>query len=111
MARGNSPMLQEIERKYATYYAKLFQARLDMTMQIVQDASCFAAHDVFQMGPGRAVDFCIAVRNYTNEMVHLIRDDQDDDEDFVYSKAKIDEKLKKIIGEKNFAPWEERYSK
>ena len=84
--------------------------RLNMAMQIVQDAACFAANDVFQMGQGRAPDFCFALRSYTNEMAHLIRDDQDDDKDFEYSRAKIDERMKRIVGKKNFAPWEERYS-
>lgn len=106
-----SPMLQKIEAKYAAYYAALFQAKLDMAMQIVQDAACMAAHDVFQMGPGRAADFCIKTREYANEMVHLIKDDQDDDREFVYAKAKIDEKLKRIVGEENFLPWEGRYTK
>ena len=111
MGRKGSPMLQQIEAKYATFYANLFQAKLDMAMQIVQDASCFAAHDVFQMGPGRAVDFCAKTREYANEMIRFIRDDQDDDEDFEYSKAKIDEELKRIVGAENFAPWEERYAR
>lgn len=105
----NSPMLQKIEAKHHAYYAALFHARLDMAMQIVQDAACFAAHDVFQMGAGRAPEFCASLRTYTNEMAHFIRDDQDDDRTFQYSKAKIDENLKKIVGEENFVPWSVRY--
>ena len=111
MPPKTNPTLQKIEAKYEAYYAKLFNAKLDMAMQMVQDAACFAAHDVFKMGPGRAVDFCIAIREYANEMVHLMRDDQKDDKEFVYTKAKVDEKLCRIVGKENFLPWELRYPK
>ena len=111
MPPKTNPMIQKIEAKYQAFYAQLFQAKLDMAMQMVQDAACFAAHDVLKMGPGRAVDFCIAVREYTNEMVHLMRDDQEDDRDYIYTRAKIDDKLCRIVGKENFLPWEQRYSR
>ena len=34
---------------------------------------------------------------------------QKDDKEFVYAKAKIDEKIRSIVGEKNFVSWEVRY--
>lgn len=39
----------------------------------------------------------------------MIVDDSKDDVEFVYTKAKVDEQIKAIVGEENFAPWEERY--
>ena len=111
MSRGHNPMLQQIEAKYAAYYAALYQAKLDMSMQVVQDAACFAANEVFQMGQGRAPDFCASIRDHTNNILRLMDEDLRDDGDFEYTKAKVDEKLKRIVGEKNFTPWEERYSK
>lgn len=39
----------------------------------------------------------------------MVVDDQKDDKEFVYSKAKIDEQIKLIVGNENFQPWEERY--
>lgn len=109
MAHKTNPMLQKIEAKYEAHYQALFQAKLDMAMQVVQDAACFAAHDMFKMGPGRAIDFCVAIRDYTNEMMKLMNSDLDDDQDYEYTKAKIDEALKCIVGEENFTPWEGRY--
>lgn len=44
-----------------------------------------------------------------NEMARMVVDDQKDDKEFVYSKAKIDEKILAIVGPENFQPWEERY--
>ena len=102
-------MVAKIEAKYKAYYEALFHTRVGMILQIGQDAGCFAANEVFKMGAGRAADYCVAYRESVNEMVKLIFEDQNDDKEFVYSKAKIDERLKAIVGEKNFAPWEERY--
>ena len=111
MPPKTNPMLRKMEAKYEAYYQNLFQAKLDQSMQMVQDAACFAAHDMFKMGPGRAVDFCAAIRDYANEMIKLMSYDLDDDQDYEYTKAKIDEALKRIVGEENFAPWEVRYAK
>lgn len=101
--------LKKKEKEYKTYYENLFHTRVGMLLQICQDAGCFAANEVFKMAEGRSPDYCVSYRNWVNEMVKLIFEDQNDDVDFVYAKAKIDEKLKKIVGEKNFAPWEVRY--
>lgn len=102
-------VLSKIERKWRNHYDALFQARIAMIMQVGQDAGCFAANDVFHAGEGRAPEFCLAYRDYVNEIVKLIFEDQNCDKEFVYSKAKIDERLEKIVGKKNFCPFDERY--
>lgn len=61
-----------------------------------------SAHDVLQLGPGRAEEFCIA-------MARRVVDDQMDDPEFVYAKAKIDEQIRAIVGPDKFQPWEVRY--
>ena len=68
-----------------------------------------AAHNVLQMGPGRARDFCTAYIEAMNDMARLVVSDQKDDKEFVYAKAKIDEQIKAIVGPENFQPWETRY--
>ena len=77
--------------------------------QMCLDAAMIAAHDVLQLGPGRAEDFCIAYREAINDMARRVVDDQMDDPEFVYAKAKIDEMIKSIVGPEKFAPWEVRY--
>lgn len=42
-------------------------------------------------------------------MARMVVEDQKDDKEFVYAKAKIDEKIRSIVGEKNFVSWEGRY--
>lgn len=73
------------------------------------DAAMIAAHDVLQLGPGRARDFCVAYISAMNDMARMVVDDQKDDKEFVYSKAKIDQQIEMIVGPENFKPWEVRY--
>ena len=77
--------------------------------QMCLDAAMIAAHDVLQLGPGRAEDFCIAYCEAINDMARRVVDDQMDDPEFVYAKAKIDEQIRAIVGPEKFAPWEVRY--
>lgn len=100
-----NPMIAKIEAKYDA----LFHRKMDMLMQMGQDAAMIAAHDAIQMGPGRARDFCLAYIAAMNQMAKMVVDDQKDDREFVYAKAKIDEQILLIVGPENFQPWEERY--
>lgn len=100
-------MIAKIEAKYDA----LFHRKMDMLMQMGQDAAMIAAHDALQMGPGRARDFCLAYIAAMNQMAKMVVDDQKDDREFVYAKAKIDEQILLIVGPENFQPWEERYGK
>lgn len=50
-----NPMIAKIEAKYDA----LFHRKMDMFMQMGQDAAMIAAHDALQMGPGRAREFCL----------------------------------------------------
>ena len=87
---------------------QLMEARSIHT-QMCLDAAMIAAHDVLQLGPGRAEDFCVAYRDAINDMARRVVDDQMDDPEFVYAKAKIDEQVRAIVGEDKFQPWEVRY--
>lgn len=100
-----NPMISKIEAKYNA----LFHQKMDMLMQMGQDAAMIAAHDVLRLGPGRARDFCIAYISTMNDMARMVVDDQKDDREFIYSKTKIDEQILSIVGPENFKPWEERY--
>lgn len=101
----SNPMLAKIEAKYNA----LFHRKMDTLMQMSQDAAMIAAHEVLQMGPGRAKDFCVAYIEAMNSMARMVIEDQKDDKKFVYSKAKIDEQILSIVGPENFKPWEKRY--
>ena len=101
-------LLRRIEAKYAAHYAALYHAKIGMTLQIAQDAAMIAANEVLQMGPGRAKEFAMAFTEAVNDIGTMMFEDQMDDPEFVYTKARVDRRLKEICGE-NFQPWEERY--
>lgn len=73
--------------------------------QMCIDAAFMAAADKFHMGQTRCEAFGQSMVNYINEIVTIMHGDTDDAQ---YAKAKIDERLKQICGEK-FDPWEVRY--
>ena len=102
-------MLARIEAAAEARYQIRFRKSMDMLLQMGQDAAMIAAHDVLQLGPGRAEDFCIAYREAINDMACRVVDDRIDDPEFVYGKSKVDEQIRAIVGPKKFAPWEVRY--
>ena len=46
-----NPMLAKLEAQIETKYAILFQRKMDILLQMGQDAANFAAHDTLGMGP------------------------------------------------------------
>lgn len=101
-------LIRRLEAKAEMKYAALYQAKMRMTLQLAQDAAMIAANEVLQMGPGRATDFAIAFRETVNDIGIMMSEDQRDDKEFVYTKARVDRRLKDICGA-NFEPWEVRY--
>ena len=98
-------MKAELELKYAI----LFQRKMDILLQMGEDAANFAAHETLGMGPGRAVAFNVAYREHFNRIARLTVDDAEDDPEIWYTKAKIDEELGAIVGPERLVPWDERY--
>lgn len=108
MAKNNKG-LAILEAKYEAKYRHKFNTQMDMLLQMGQEAAQFAAHDELGMGPGRAVPFTVAYREAMNWIANLVVDDAKSDDELWFSKAKIDQRLKPIVGEENFVPWDERY--
>lgn len=115
MAKQNA-MLAKIEAKYATEYAvKLAQAQarylkqLDIALQQSSDAAMMAIDDVFDVNAYSAEKFHVAHVQYVNKMASLLLEDYESDPSMEYTKTDIDRRLKQIVGEDNFVPWDERY--
>lgn len=106
---AKNAMLAKMEAKYEAKYAALFHRRMDTLLQMCQDAACIAAHNALGMGPGRAENFCAEYRLTINRMSEMALEDAKDDEDIWYTKEKLDEELRAIVGPDKFAPFEERY--
>lgn len=108
MAKNNN-VIARMEANLRAKYDYAFQCKINMVMQMSQDAAMIAANEVLHMGKGRAERFCRAYMKAANEMSQLMHDDQRDDPDFEYAKAKIDQRIRSIIGDEIFVPWEVRY--
>lgn len=53
-----SATLARIKAEAEAKYNALFHLKMDMLMQMGQDAAMIAAHEVLQLGPGRSEAFC-----------------------------------------------------
>lgn len=73
--------------------------------QICLDAADMAANDVFHMGPDRSQLFHERFEHYYHSIAEMANGDT---EDLLYTKTKMDQRLKQILG-KFFRPWKERY--
>lgn len=103
-----NPMLAKIETKIEAKYKAKFDSQMHMAMQLICDAAFLAANRMFHMGPSRAVEYREIQEKELKWIVGLMMEDQKDDPNFEYAKAKVDERLRPICGG-NFQPWEERY--
>lgn len=97
-----------LSRLEAVYAAK-YEAMRHMTLQMSYDAACIAAHEALQMGPGRAEKFKEVYQAAINEIAGMVVEDGRFDKEIAYAKEKIDQRIRPIVGEKNFVPWDERY--
>jgi len=90
---------------------RISMERAEIRAQIDSDAAMMAANDVFQMGPSRAKLFFDKMNEYEDEIARLFLDDAKADETLEYSKVTLDRRIKEIVGEENFSPWEVRYGR
>ena len=97
-----------LARRDAAIYAD-YQQQLDMALQMGLDAALIAANKVLQLGKGRAAEFGKEYMEAINNIAQQIVKDSKDDKECVYSREKLDQTIKAIVGEDNFAPWDERY--
>ena len=105
MAKQNAMLAKRDAKIYAEY-----RKQLDIAFQMGMDAAMIAANKVLQLGKGRAEEFGLEYMNAMRELANLINADSKDDKEIVYAREKHDQKIKAIVGEDNFEPWDVRYS-
>ena len=76
-------------------------------MQLAEDAAFMAANEVLGLGSGRARAFV----KYANEIAELVVEDSKADNEIVYAKAVLDRRIREIVGDDNFTPFDERYGR
>ena len=95
--------------QHQAIYEERYKKQIAIAMQMGLDAAMIAASDVLQMGPGRAERFRTAYISAVNEIAHMTVVEDKDDPNMEWTKAKVDERIKRIVGSENFVPWDERY--
>ena len=80
-------------------------------MQLAEDAAFMAAIEVLGLGSGRARAFGEAFVRYSNEIADLVVEDSKADDEIVYAKSVLDRRIREIVGEDNFSPFDERYGR
>lgn len=80
-------------------------------MQLAEDAAFIAANEVLSLGSGRARAFGEAFVKYANEIAELVVEDSKADDEIVYAKAVLDRRIREIVGDDNFSPFDERYGR
>lgn len=80
-------------------------------LSIAFDAALIAAHEVLQLGPGRAAAFAQAYGDAMEELAGLYIDDceQNKDKRLDYAKGTRDRIIREIVGEANFVPFDKSY--
>lgn len=81
------------------------QTRVRLTIGF--DAALIAAHEVLQLGPGRAAAFANAYHEALLDLGDLYLGDND--KQMEYGKGKRDEVIRKIVGDENFVPYDRFY--
>lgn len=127
MANPKVAMRAELEAKFkrkyeekllqakAEYEAKLalaeanFRRMLGMALQQSSDAALMAADDTFDVSIYRAAMFHEKHIYYVDKIAHMAVVEDKDDPDMWWTKDTVDRRLRQIVGEDNFIPWEERY--
>lgn len=88
---------------------QILREQTQIRLQMMQDVALITASEVLGLGPGRAQAFIDKYIQTANEIAEIFVEDGKDDKQLWYSKAKLDERIKAIVGEDNFKPYEQRY--
>ncbi len=78
------------------------------TIQWCADADIMAANEVFQRKGEKLVEFNNTFAQYAKMIAEMTLDDARDDKSIVYTKEKVDGRLKELLGDA-FVPWDDRY--
>lgn len=83
--------------------------KLGLCLQQSADAALMAADDVFDVNAYSAEKFHVAMVGYVNSISNLAIEDSTADPELIYTKSDLDRRIRQIVGDDNFAPWDERY--
>ena len=107
MSRKQSATAYLAEQLARKTVAEQTRARIMMGF----DAAIIAAGEMFGLNPDNAAEFCEAYNTAINELAEMYINDCEENRDkqIWYAKGKRDEAIRRIVGEKNFVPFDKAY--
>lgn len=105
MAKKQNPLLAQ----YEALWERRYQARLHESLRIGEDAVLIAADEVLGVTPEQAVSLRQAYKDTMMEIVKMVVDDSKDDPETEWSRAKVDDRIRSIVGDAEFQEWDERH--
>lgn len=102
---GPNPILaaQEFKLEYG------YRAKLNVLLQITEDACVLSTKNVRGLGPDSAKALRQEFRKMVNTISELLVMDSKDDPDIVWSRDKVDKALAEIEGPENAKEWDDRF--
>ena len=80
----------------------------EFTIRWCADAAILAANEVFRRKGEKLVEFNNTFAQYAKMIAEMTLDDARGDKSIVYTKEKVDGRLKELLGDA-FVPWDDRY--
>ncbi len=105
MAKKQNPLLA----RYEAIWERRYQARLHESLRIGEDALLIAVDDVVGLTKEQAVELRCVYRDTLREIAKMVVGDSVDDPDTEWSRAKVDDRIRNIVGDPDFQPWDERH--
>lgn len=108
MANKQNPLLA----KYEAIWEARYTARLREALRIGEDANLISADEVFgDITEEQAELLHQTYKDTVKKICKLLLDDSKDDPDLEWSTDNVDKRIRKIVGEKNFRPWNKRHGR
>lgn len=104
--KKQNPLLAQ----YEALWERRYQSRLHESIRLGEDAMLIAADEVFgEISEEQAMELWRVYCDTLREIAKMVVDDSKDDPDTEWSRAKVDDRIRRIVGEANFLPWDERH--
>lgn len=105
MAKKQNPLLAQ----YEAIWERRYQLRLHEALRICEDANLIATEDVVGLTEEQALELRKVFRDTVREITKMVVEDSNDDPDTEWSRAKVDDRIRGLVGNDNFEPWETRH--
>lgn len=95
--------------QYEALWERRYQARLHESLRLGEDALLIATDEVVGLTEKQAAELRRVYCDTLREIAKMVVEDSKDDPDTEWSRAKVDDRIRSIVGDSEFQPWDERH--